>query len=293
MADSLCYYYLDEENRICGPQSLEGLQMLLLEGRVTLTTRAAAYKDKEWTVVAALLARIPGAAASYVNCELCGGSVALEAGSIPKECPECHEKLSPCGTSLWSHFLFCMNERFFTLRGRATRREYWGYVIWATFIQLLIALPVFGGTVYAMFRYGQLDSIALGILLTGHLLMGLTMLFFSIPFYSLLVRRLHDIGRSGIWALLIFLVNVLYFGYSIAMKLDSALTLSEWHMEDRQDGIQHFLLSWNMTEPPLTPGYLCLEALFYLTAFVTIFIACSNSKRGRNQYGPSRYYPFG
>lgn len=293
MADSLYYYYLDEENRICGPHRLEDLQALLVEGKISLGTRAAAYRDKEWTVVAALLARVPGAVPNYVNCELCGAGIALVQGALPKECPECHGKLMPGGKSLWSHFLYCMNERFFALRGRATRREYWGWVLWITLLQLLVALLIAGGTGYAMFRYGQLDSIALGILLTGHLLMGITMLFFSFPYYSLLVRRLHDIGRSGKWALIILAVNVSYVVYTIRAAIHSALSLSEWHMVDAQEGMQHFILNWSMAEPPMTLTYLSLELLFYLAALVTIIVACTNSRRGSNKYGPSRKYPLG
>lgn len=89
----------------------------------------------------------------------------------------------------------------FNFKGRATRSEYW----WAT---LLLTI---GGMVASVMDFMMVSSIANGANPTA--IYALSPFDFSttyyilvtfIPFTSLSVRRLHDVGMSGFWWLLQF-----------------------------------------------------------------------------------------
>jgi uncharacterized membrane protein YhaH (DUF805 family) len=65
--------------------------------------------------------------------------------------------------------------------GRASRSEYWWFYLFTMLVTA--AADTFGGTL------GNLASLA-----------------FFLPGLALLVRRLHDVGRSGWWVLILFTI---------------------------------------------------------------------------------------
>jgi len=96
--------------------------------------------------------------------------------------------LSTAVASFWSHYA--------TFRGRSRRSEYW-------FIQLfLIITNLAVGIIDLILMDGDVDRfIANG----GGGIVGLVWILVTlIPALAVLVRRLHDISRSGWWALIGF-----------------------------------------------------------------------------------------
>lgn len=80
--------------------------------------------------------------------------------------------------------------KYATFKGRASRSEFWYY---ALYYFSLLALLFFGAT----------DSTGLVSLI------GLIAILASvIPFFSVMVRRLHDTGKSGWW----YWISVIPFG---------------------------------------------------------------------------------
>lgn len=105
----------------------------------------------------------------------------------------------PESTGLWSYFVRTLTSNYANFRGRARRKEYWGYVLFMT-ILMVIAMGI--GL--------ALDSNA------GNLVgeevpaatvaaVGLLILATIIPGIALTIRRQHDIGLSG-WFYLLVLV---------------------------------------------------------------------------------------
>jgi len=86
--------------------------------------------------------------------------------------------------------LFGPLKKYATFKGRASRKEFWGFVGWSILISVLLGfleefIGIFPGT----------DQSVLAILFT---------LAVSLPSTALIVRRLHDSGRSGYWYFLMW-----------------------------------------------------------------------------------------
>ena len=89
--------------------------------------------------------------------------------------------------------------------GRANRKEFWMFVLFAILTTIVAAII---DVATGLFN----EEVGLG------LISGILQLFYFLPGLSLYVRRLHDLGRSGWWVLLLFvpLVNIamlIYIGF--------------------------------------------------------------------------------
>ncbi|WP_058914432.1 DUF805 domain-containing protein [Entomohabitans teleogrylli] len=89
----------------------------------------------------------------------------------------------------WFHCVFF--HHYLDLSERASRREYW----WYNFVVLLI----FAGSGAMSVMLSDAPQEVLPVIFAA---LGLVTLC---PSYSVLVRRLHDIGRSGWWVMVMFL----------------------------------------------------------------------------------------
>ena len=101
-------------------------------------------------------------------------------------------------------YLKVMRDNYANFKGRARRKEYWMFVLVNAII--LIACMVLDnmlGTVFMM-DAGPLGEISLGY---GWLYFICILVHF-IPALGLVVRRLHDVGKSG-WFYFIFLIPII------------------------------------------------------------------------------------
>ena len=98
-------------------------------------------------------------------------------------------------------YLKVMRDNYANFKGRARRKEYWMFVL--VYVIILIACMVLDnvlGTVFMM-DAGPLGEISMGY---GWLYSICSLVHF-IPGLALVVRRLHDVGKSGWFYLLILL----------------------------------------------------------------------------------------
>lgn len=84
-----------------------------------------------------------------------------------------------CGVLYWN----TLTKRFFQFNGRASRFEYWNFVI-ISFWVIATTKWLGGSEIFA-----------------SSILTLITLLVLLIPFFAVSVRRMHDIGRSGWWIL--------------------------------------------------------------------------------------------
>ena len=99
-----------------------------------------------------------------------------------------------CGTMDFGDAVrVCMKEKYASFEGRATRAEYWYFYLF--FILVLIGGVIVGAILGAVLSIGDGETAAgLAVIVYAIITLG-----FVCPSISVLVRRLHDIGRSGWW----------------------------------------------------------------------------------------------
>ena len=86
-----------------------------------------------------------------------------------------------------NYFLDVLKNKYAQFDGRATRSEYWYFVLFQLIIFILVAV---------------IDEFLANITGGIPVLTIIAFLVFLIPSIAVAVRRLHDIGRSGWWYLL-------------------------------------------------------------------------------------------
>ncbi len=94
------------------------------------------------------------------------------------------------------YFMKAMQE-YATFTGRATRREYWMFVLF----QIIFSLMLYALTIVGAVSESQT------LMIIGSVLLGIYILATFIPSLAAAVRRLHDTGRSG-WFYFIAFVPV-------------------------------------------------------------------------------------
>ena len=105
----------------------------------------------------------------------------------------------PESTGLWSYFARTLTSNYANFRGRARRKEYWGYVL---FMSILMVIAIAIGLALDS-NSGNLVGEELPAATVAAI--GLLVLATFIPGIALTVRRQHDIGLSG-WFYLLVLV---------------------------------------------------------------------------------------
>jgi uncharacterized membrane protein YhaH (DUF805 family) len=105
-------------------------------------------------------------------------------------------------------------KKWFQVSGRASRREYWTFVL----VNLVVIVCVAVATM-ALFAFADsdLDSRVLAIRVSA----GLCAVIIFITTLTCQIRRLHDIGKSGWWILINFVPYVGGFVLLIFTLLDS------------------------------------------------------------------------
>lgn len=91
-------------------------------------------------------------------------------------------------------------DKYATMKGRASRSEYWWFMVFNSLLSVLTAVVFYFIGLLAGGEYGAL--IAVGV---GALIEYLALLF---PNICVMVRRLHDTGHSGLW----YFINLIPFG---------------------------------------------------------------------------------
>lgn len=116
------------------------------------------------------------------------------AGPAPLDQPQYEATIGQAVSRFW--------RKFAVFSGRASRSEYWWWVLVSVVISVVLQLIgslVFGGGLLLGAGSSILDLRALLLPLTPALVWSVVVL---VPSIALVVRRLHDTNRSGWWCLL-------------------------------------------------------------------------------------------
>jgi uncharacterized membrane protein YhaH (DUF805 family)/cold shock CspA family protein len=102
----------------------------------------------------------------------------------------------PAGPGLWGYFWAALTRNYANFQGRSGRKEYWAYILF--WVISMVVLVMTGFTLDG--AVGNLDSGEPW--LTGLFLVG-PVLATVVPWAALLARRMHDLGMSGWFCLLV------------------------------------------------------------------------------------------
>ncbi len=174
----------------------------------------------------------------------------------------------------------------FTLKGRSTRRELFGFIAlpWLVYIAAAIILAVIG----ALGADQSKAYASVQLWFTMFFIASLLVLF--IPFFSLGVRRLHDTGFSGMWLVWWCIINPIPLFMAF-----SALASGEPFMALMAPVVLFSLISQLILPAELAAGAALALTIIYLFAnfilsFVLIVLLLSKGDKGRNRYGePSSF----
>lgn len=144
---------------------------------------------------------------------------------------------------------------YVNFKGRSTRAEYW----WAVLFMFICSLAAqFLGDVAAF---------------------GLNIVFF-LPSLAIVVRRFHDIGRSGWWYLAMFLISIV--GMVIAF-----LPLASFMVE--MNNSARFNTEVNIEPLIAHMGTFIGGLLISLAVGIWTIVWCCKPSGPDNQYGPNPY----
>ena len=151
--------------------------------------------------------------------------------------------------------------KYFRLRGRASRSEYW---FWVLFVILTFWCPIVMGIFLALI---DVDAGA------NCLLVPMILAFvYACPGICVGVRRLHDIGRSGGFVLLkivpfciiiIYVMSMLFLEFAYDVSIEEEVEESPW-------------IAW---------CNLAIIGLYLAGKFVLVILACLPGQKGANKYG--------
>lgn len=157
-----------------------------------------------------------------------------------------------------------IGRKLFVFKGRSRRSEYWWGVMSA-----YVVLGVFSITF--PLGPGKLSFFSLYVL-TGVLLWKCILLPMG-------VRRLHDTGRSGCWAVIDFILVLVY------LFLLGVEDVKLWQVSEEPDELASLRIMSDILFK-----YLWLHLLCSFTQLILIVLMCFDSQKGENKYGKSPKY---
>jgi uncharacterized membrane protein YhaH (DUF805 family) len=125
-----------------------------------------------------------------ITCQECGEIYSLAEDKCPKcACPspfKVQQRGESDIESMFFHWYIGPLKKYTQFSGRATRKEYWMFFLFNFVISIIV----------------NIIDVYLG---TEGLLVGLYMLAIILPGIAIAVRRLHDVGKSGLFFLISFI----------------------------------------------------------------------------------------
>lgn len=267
------FYYLDPDRNPHGPHSREELAKLLDEGTLGASTLVAAKGDAHWVALDAFLHPEPPHAANEL--------------------------------SFWDA-LGRAFAGYATTRGRATRKEYWSFMLifgvsWLILALTFVALLVSSFALSALAVNTDKLKFAVAAVILLCITAGIAMLLLLMApgLVTLQIRRFHDSGLSGWWTAVPIVFGTLsLFLPSVDALFTHADAISAIFLRLRNilSGVVETASPFSVTgsgKPFSIPSEFYTVLLVHSEIFflVMLILSLRDSQRGSNKYGPSSKYP--
>ena len=195
------YYYLNEQREVQGPFTAEQMRCMLADGTLDGQTLASEEGGSGWQPLDSL--HLPGGVAPEVLAAVLGEcphcKTTLVGAEVPAVCPHCGKHLHPGTESLWENAMYAYNQ-LTDFRGRATRREFWSYYLFSWLVAFALNLL---GSIGEVITPDGNEAVPLPVAIVL-MVVGLLLLLFQLSLIladlAVTVRRLHDTGHCGWWA---------------------------------------------------------------------------------------------
>lgn len=219
-------------------------------------------------------------------CPRCMGKLNVEGDRLPELCPICGFILRAKRQKAANHNFELAYRKAWVLRGRATRREFWGFSIIMGGLAVLLAAAmdyVCNGAAISLLReYINIPALPgmaqyiLAAMLGAAILIWVVAL--PLPLLTLTIRRLHDVGRSMLWPTAVILCGL---AAAAAVNINDIMLRILGSVPDHLI----YLGEWGMY------AAMGLGVLAIILMLVILMFCLMDSQRGTNKYGPSAKYP--
>ena len=171
-------------------------------------------------------------------------------------------------------------KKYCDFKGRARRSEFWWFVLFIFLCTLVVSFLV-------SMCLGFLDVDTVYGVRLGSIISTVVALFFVIPHFAVMTRRLHDMGRSGWWVAILVLLQVAYLvSYAIVMMP----LLGKMDFGNDPFAIVE-VMTESMASSPIAATVMSFSSIPMVILGIVIFIfTLFDSKWGTNKYGPSPKY---
>ena len=132
--------------------------------------------------------------------------------------------------SLFTYWLECFTKHYVDFSGRARRSEYWGTVLFNVIAQIVLSV-VLVAVLVIWFSSTEMNadvSVVRLSLIMIKAVRSLYNLIWLLPGLAVAVRRLHDIGKSGLNVLWVFLPIIGWIMLIYWFCQDSELGENKW-----------------------------------------------------------------
>lgn len=293
------YYYLDNEKKPQGPYTVEEMNTFLNSCLISEDTLIASAGESTWKSLSSVFSALEEVKSSMWNnhetvCPYCHAIIASDNSS--SVCPECGKSMYCPRRGCWRTFVYVIKNSF-NFRGRAGRREFWFFYLVYYLVYILLSEIVRYSTAEQTEAY-ELNIEKSGdsflpviealtnyfsdtVVIASVSAVSLYCLFMLIPFLSVSVRRLHDIGISAAPVIAgcvsYTLVTVSLFGLFLMSSFLSDIVLSMQDI-DIQEAIIAFILMLI-----LIVSAIC----FFLISIFMMVCMFIPGHPGSNKYGPA------
>ncbi len=122
------------------------------------------------------------------------------------------------------YFLECVTSKYFLFNARASRSEYWYYVLIVLILNMSFKLLSFVPIVGA---YSEIFWLLIS-------------LFLLISGFNLTARRLHDTGRSAWWMLIMLVPFIGQFAFLYSMVEGGVLEENKFGSNPKDNGVEKY-----------------------------------------------------
>ena len=150
-------------------------------------------------------------------------------------------------------------QNYFKFSGRATRAEYWWFVLFTQVVGIIGVVPIIGWIISPLVSIGCI-----------------------IPSISLTVRRLHDIGKSG-WWLMSWVVIAIFWVVWIIQLIRQLIGLEDSKILEEE--------LWEMVFKGLITEVIILTLVSVATCIWFLVWFIWKGDKGPNKYGPDPRQP--